>query len=614
MVWCPELLIMENNTLPIMWNDSLTPCGDTIVNMSLRNCGIEEIHVGVFADFYKLLFLDLRYNKVKKIHENLFIGMTSIIDVYFQHNEIQEYEMSEKVSYEPEDNPIGTLYLGNNKMTRFEGGVPRGFKFLNVTDNPLEEIVPGTAVFPLLSVDTVFFNRNKIKVLRRRAFCGFVNESWFRNEDSPLQLLQRIVLDDNLIEAIEPFAFEGLPVINSIDMSGNRLKTLTQNMFMGLLDLSQLTIANSNVEDIQLEAFRDLDGLKFLNLSHNKISTLRTDVFLDMPFVEKIDLSFNKLREVRKEMFVGLNETKLFNLSYNQIKVVRTASFKGMQKVEVLDLSHNLIVRTEKDAFINMSTLDTLILDHNRMVRVQPLSYRDIPRLRELRFKFNRIRTLSPKHDEQVNVLRTDLYLRGNTIEVPEPKDVMKLKNLAVLDLTHNELEELPPGVFRGVPGLFSLRLGHNKMKYLRERALVGLRRLYELDLHGNPIRCDCNMVGIWVYATLNKIDTKVFSDDDLTCRSPLRHRGKSWHEILMQIENSTACEPLKPLGAGNQAGLFVLGPILLVIIGANTRKTSCLWLRGEYRKEELQRNPDVNLAILLKDGFDGHLNVNTFF
>ena len=572
MVWCPEVLVMENNSIEFMPKDALTPCGDTIVNMSLKYCGIKVIENGVFRDFYKLMFLDLRYNLIKKIHEDLFLGLRDIIEIHLENNLIDEVERSNIVSYDLDETPKGNLFLNHNKLKRFEGGLPKGMENMYLEGNDIKEIVPETSVFPLLSLDTLFLNGNKIRKIKRRAFVGFVNETWFRNEDSPLQTLQEIVLDDNLIEDIEPFAFEGLPYIRGLNMSRNNLKIMKPNMFRALTGLKKLCIMNSQLEYIETDAFRDLDALNELNLSNNTLRDIKNNVFIDLPTLEILNLFGNKLKNIRKEMFFGLNQTKLLNLSANEIEVLKAASFQGMEKVETLDLSHNFITTTEQNAFQNMSNLDRLILDHNRIVKVQPLTFREIPMLRELSFKYNKITSLSPQLDDRLNVLRTDLYLRGNTVEIPEPEEIMSLEKLVTMDLSHNELQDLPPGVFREVKGLFSLRLNNNKFKFLRQLALKGLRRIYELNLHDNPIRCDCNMLGIWFYATLNKIDTKLLTDG-LTCSAPSRYRGKPW-DVLQEVEKSAQCEPLQPLGAGNQAGLFVLGPILLIIVGIMTYYT----------------------------------------
>lgn len=575
MVWCPEVLIMENNSIAVMPADALTPCGDTIVNMSLNSCGIQEIHNGVFRDFYKLYFLDLRNNLIKKIHENLFVGLTNIDVIHFEYNLIDEVEMANITTYELEEAPKGVLYLNHNKLKRFEGGIPRGLEKIYLYGNNIEEIVPETSVYPLLSLDILYLNGNKIKKIKRRAFVGSVNDAWFRTEDSPLQKLQHIVLDDNLIEYIEPFAFEGLPVIQGLNMSGNKLTTMKADMFRALTGLKKLYIMKSGVKDIEIDTFRDLDTLEELNLSNNLISNLRENVFADLLLLATMNLSGNKLKNIRKEMFFGLNETKILNLSRNIIEELKAASFQGMEKVEVVDLSYNLITTTQQNAFQNMSSIDRIILDHNKIIKVEPLTFREIPTLRELSFRFNKITSLSPQLDKELNILRTDLYLRGNTIEIPEPKEIMNLERLVTMDLSHNELRDLPPGVFREVKQLFSLYLNNNKFKFLRVTALNGLRRIYELNLHENPIRCDCNMLGTWLFVSLNKIDTKLF-DEDLTCSSPAKYKGKTW-EVLNNVINSTQCEPLKPLGAGDQTGLFVLGPILLIIIGIMTYYTQKL-------------------------------------
>jgi len=121
---------------------------------------------------------------------------------------------------------------------------------LDDDDDDISEITPDYAVFPLITLNTVSLRGNKIKTIQRRAFAGFTNATWFRNEDSPLKKLTYIILDDNAIEDIEPFAFEGLPAIKGINISGNNLRILKPSMSHSLPSLNKLCLIGSKVEVI----------------------------------------------------------------------------------------------------------------------------------------------------------------------------------------------------------------------------------------------------------------------------------------------------------------------------------------------------------------------------
>jgi hypothetical protein len=52
---------------------------------------------------------------------------------------------------------------------------------------------------------------------------------------------------------------------------------------------------------------------------------------------------------------------------------------------------------------------------------------------------------------------------------------------------------------------------------------------------------------------------------------APEKYKNKNW-QVLENVYNSSACQPLKPLAAANQAVFFfVMGPILFIIIGILT-------------------------------------------
>jgi insulin-like growth factor-binding protein complex acid labile subunit len=569
MVWCPENLAMVDNNIETIENGSFSPCGSTIITLNLRNAGIMVIEDGAFDEFSKILTLDLRDNKVKEIQESIFKGMTNIATIYFQNNLI-ESARGRKLTYDITETSKAVLYLNNNKLKKIEAMLPKGIDTMYLDDNDISEITPDFAVFPLITLNGLSLRGNRIKTIQRRAFVGLTNVTWFQNEDSPLKKLTYITLDDNIIEDIEPFAFEGLPAVKCINISGNNLKKLKPNMFRALTSLNLLCLINSNVETVEPETFRDLDALVELNLSNNRIEALEDEVFLDLPLLKVLNVSHNRIQTIKMEIFTGLHMLKTLNLSFNDITYLKTASFANLHNLELLDLSHNKIVTTEADAFQNVPHLEKLILDYNEIIKVQPLSFQKLPNLRELSFKHNKITSLSPQLDQKLNILRTDMYLRGNTVQVPEPKEKMSLKGLLILDLSHNHLQDLPPGVFKETGKLFSLRLKHNKFQFLRSGALIGLRELNELDLHNNPLKCDCAMLGTYIYTTRNKIDTKLFHESQPICMAPEKHKNKQW-DVLESIYNLSACQPVQPLAAAYQVALFVVGPILLITVGILT-------------------------------------------
>jgi Leucine-rich repeat (LRR) protein len=566
MVWCPENLAMVDNNISLLENGSFSPCGDTIVILNLRNAGIMVIENGAFDAFSKVLTLDLRDNKVKVIGQGIFKGLSSVITIYFQNNLIETASGGE-LTYDVSESSKGILYLNNNKLKKIEARLPNGINTMYLDDNEISEITPDYAVFPLITMNTLSLKGNRIKTIPRHAFVGLTNATWFRNEDSPLKELSYIILDDNAIEDIEPFAFEGLPAVKGINISGNNLKILKPNMFRSLKSLNSLCLIGSNVEVVVPETFTDLDTMVELNLSNNSIKTLEDDVFLDLPLLEVLILTHNQIHTIKKEIFNGLYELKTLNLSFNGLTYLKRASFKGLEKLEHLDLSHNKISVTEIDTFQNLTSLVRLVLDYNEIRKVQPLSFREIPNLRELSLKHNKITSLSPQLDEKLNILRTDLYLRGNTVEIPEPKEKISLKKLLIMDLSHNQLQDLPPGVFKETSTVFSLHLNHNRFRFLRSSALIGLHSVYELNLHNNPLKCDCAMVGTYLYVTRNKIDTKLLEGNNPICMGPIKYKNKEW-DVLENVYNSSACQPLQPLAAANQVGLFIGGPILLIIVG----------------------------------------------
>lgn len=61
-------------------------------------------------------------------------------------------------------------------------------------------------------------------------------------------------------------------------------------------------------------------------------------------------------------------------------------------------------------------------------------------------------------------------------------------KNVQILDLSYNNIDNLPPAIFSGLGKLLTLRLNNNKMNFIADRALEGLISLSLINLSENAL------------------------------------------------------------------------------------------------------------------------------
>ncbi|KAF7399499.1 hypothetical protein HZH68_008091 [Vespula germanica] len=138
-----------------------------------------------------------------------------------------------------------------------------------------------------------------------------------------------------------------------------------------------------------------------------------------------------------------------------------------------------------------------------------------------------------------------------------DPEILKNLTNLKHLDLSDGGLKRIEPGTFRTLVSLKSLDLSNNRLEYLNLSSLEGLhelrslnlrrnniaqlpvvllrlKNLKHLDVHGNPLQCNCAtlLVRDLLVTRGVKLSKKV------TCVSPNSWKGSS----LLKLETKKIC------------------------------------------------------------------------
>lgn len=134
-------------------------------------------------------------------------------------------------------------------------------------------------------------------------------ENWKGLENS----LEKLILSDNSIITLRADSFSALPMLKTIDLSGNNLKEIDPSVFRdGMGKLVNLILSDNQLSAIPYQAVSPLKALKFLELSHNKIQKMQPAI---EPGVENVNYNFQ------------LNLDRL-ELDYNQITVLEPLSFQ----------------------------------------------------------------------------------------------------------------------------------------------------------------------------------------------------------------------------------------------------------------------------------------------
>ncbi len=93
-----------------------------------------------------------------------------------------------------------------------------------------------------------------------------------------------------------------------------------------------------------------------------------------------------------------------------------------------------------------------------------------------------------PKIPRKVPTTTKNLYVFKNSIESLSQEDFLELESLEMLDLSQNQLTELPDFVFEPLSSLHNLDLSANQIVHISKDSFAGLEHLERLYLYSNLI------------------------------------------------------------------------------------------------------------------------------
>ncbi|GFR80007.1 Toll-like receptor 4 [Elysia marginata] len=175
-----------------------------------------------------------------------------------------------------------------------------------------------------------------------------------------------------------------------------------------------------------------------------------------------VDCSHQGLTKIPK-LPLSVREIRLQN---NKIHAVPCTALQNLVSLRILDLSMNIIEKLYNCSFSGLVSLEHLWLSHNQNITSLPaLVFESLNNLQELDLSHNMINNIDP-----------GLF--------------KNLTTLVSLNLCNNWLTKLKNGTFKGLSSVVFLSLKANRLRYLPEtfdtESFQGLTSLNELRLHGN--------------------------------------------------------------------------------------------------------------------------------
>lgn len=389
--------------------------------------------------------LQLNYNHIKTLQENSLLRYPSLNTLSLACSSLEKLEPNVFQA----SKWLKSLNLANNNLnigyqeSSLSLRTVPGLRVLDLSENKLNEEMAFTLLQNLTSLEYLNLSGNVLKRLDETSF-------------SDLHQLKDLDLSRNVMFEIDG-AFDGNPKLRRLNLAFNYLPCLTDFHMTKLVVLN----ASHNVIEwfISRQDLNETFQLETLDLSNNKL--------LFFPFLpsrsnlQNLYLSHNIMR-FYQDFADNVTSTNLSSTIefYNLKKQARNVSAQlwddnlhgDISTIEILDLRGNQVDHFPHGFLKKMSALSRLQLGTNCLETLNLMSEQFSGSLYELDISNNRLNRILADNDMLTN-----------------------LGNLTYFNLSQNNLNELPCGLFSSLPRIRSVDLSYNNVKICHsEEAKVG--------------------------------------------------------------------------------------------------------------------------------------------
>ncbi|KAJ6645619.1 Toll-like receptor 2 type-2, partial [Pseudolycoriella hygida] len=283
------------------------------------------------------------------------------------------------------------------------------------------------------------------------------------------------------------------------------------SLFNRMEVLKELDLRRCNIHYLRDGSFDNLVTLRKLFLSHNYIDEIGTTVFVQIPHLMHLDLSHNTInesmltRDALSKTFEGIKFDNNFHfsdlqnllfldVSHSKVSILSTPSFTSMpSSLRMLSLCYTTLSHIPDGMFAN-SSLQVLDLSGNPSLAYysQGGSLSNLSdSLQVLSMEDSMVKSLGLVC--RLKNLKI-LQLEGNNINQISNATFDGLLSLEMLDLSSNHLSNWYSRVFESNPNLRLLKLWNNNINLVTSAMLDDFSSLTYLALGNNDFICNCEM------------------------------------------------------------------------------------------------------------------------
>ncbi|XP_052061822.1 slit homolog 3 protein-like isoform X2 [Mytilus californianus] len=540
----------------------------------------------------KLSKLYLRNNKISVIESRTFFNMSSLTQVYLSNNDIQKIEPDAF-----EDTPsVQLINLDSNYLSEIPRlGKLKSLKSLYIQANQISNPTFPDDFKDLKKINDIGLSNNAIRKLDDLTFRNLQNSDvrklevsrskideistgafkWLKNitslklgynplTSSDLEMAFHGLVGSSLVSLnIDNITLGGvLPSstfqllqntsITTLSMKNNKMSSIPPKGFANLKKLISLDLSAANIFKIDDSAFEGLDALTRLFLNDNQLSQVPNNL---PPSLQKLYLNGNQISALKDNTFMKLSKLQLLYLGGNKIHQLEQDAFYGLTSLKKIHLVDNKIHTLPGRLFESFVVLDSLELNRNNINQIPngDSLFASMASLLYLNMADNAFSSCSFGLFKVLSSLRY-LHLENNQLGDLIARDVngnlfAGMDKLVLLNLTNNQLTQLPDPLFKDLTSLQNITMRSNKISswgdnlYKRTFKLENLdlaqnmialvnfssvrdfKKMKTLDLRQNPFACTCDLR--WFRDWINTTKIAILQNETYLCNSPPEWHGK---------------------------------------------------------------------------------------
>lgn len=485
---CSEIrvLCLDHNAIVGSIPDSFASL-QKLVRLFLHNnklTGNIPVWLGTSFTVHTLISLDISNNNLTGNIPSSIGNLSSIRLIDVSGNKL-EGEIPSSLG-----NCSSLVYLGlsDNSLV---GGIPKSLGALSnletfdVSFNQLSGVIP-SSLYNISSIE--FFN------LGLNNFVGELPN----NIGQTLPSLQYLSLQGNQFEGSIPSTLPYASNIQVLDFSNNNFSGTVPNNLGELQYLYHLNLGRNQLEAKDdkgwafIASLTNCPGLIYLILSSNHLQG-------NFPYhltklsktLEWLLLWGNQITGSIHDDIKNLESLTQLELNNNLLSGSIPESIGSLESLQILDLSHNRLSGNLPSSIGDLKLLNQLRLGENLLQGSIPKSFGNFGDLVLLNLSYNQFDGSIPKEVCSLSSLSQSLDLSHNSFAGSIPVEIGRLKNLAQLDFSFNNLSGNIPGTLGDCDVLQYIFLESNNLEGIIPTHLSYLKGIQKIDFSHNNLSGD---------------------------------------------------------------------------------------------------------------------------